>query len=628
MATNKNNTGGVSGYLSGQSPAEARQRAEAARLTRKTLKDMAPKGTKTKKLAAGAKEAKKIDRSAETLEVAKTGSMPDDLFGKMSSLANSIDNSAKDLHNDSATSDATRQLLDAHIHPLVANAFGHIADAENVARGGKGVNWSTGGGPKLGLYGALHLGDAEIPGQSLSKIDVAEIKNQRLRTPGDHLNMAAKAIGMAAHHLRLISGQSGGDFTNNYRFQGRTHGDEANLLVQQMRQKESSKAGIESTINETNRAPFGTGTLFPNGEDHASSARQRYERSLEAQTYAEAKTSPRVAGLTRDSAMLTAPRSTSLPAMALAHFDANNTAPVRPTPRDFGGSTKFGSLENAFPSADHQARYEEAVDKFDNAGNYTERSGLVKQSALAAHQKARLEAGNNPEKYLARNNVAVPGAVGAKPRSVTTPLMVPANYDKKNAAADLEALKTKNQEDAFATYAPNVRATQQREATERYPNVGEMVRVQKARNQQTANSAATSARVEKYSRGAQASIQNMYDHFTATKDAYRKLTSDGVEVNDKVVKHLNSALGAFQQHSRLVNDGNSADPSALAAAARSAMDRTTDAAKYLAKAGSESTHVLDLAHLGAGSDLVNKYRSTLDSMRGTGIPRVDTTNLR
>jgi hypothetical protein len=628
MATNKGNTGGIGGYLQGQSPAEAAKRAEAARLTRAAIKGMAPKGTKTNKIAAGTAEAKKVDRVAEYTEAASTGTAPSDLFGHMSDIITKLSNAADEHHDKS--DEATQGLLDSHVHPLLGNAYAHIADAENVARGGKGTNWRTGGGAKLGLYGALHLGDAEIPGQALSGEDVAEIKNQRLRTPGDHLNMAAKAIGMAAHHFRLIAGQSGGDFTNNYRDQNRTYGDAANEIVNQMRRKEGSGKGIGDVINETNRAPFGTRELMPNGEDHAASARQRYERSLEAQAYTESKAPPRTLGMVRNSAAVTpvVGMSPVVKQAALQHFDANNPVPVRPTPRDFGGSTRFGTLELAFPSPDHQARYEEAVNKFDNAGNYTDRGGLVKQSAAQTHAFARAEAAKNPAEYLKKNNINVPGAQAPREQDTSVPVMAPAGYDKKNTARDLETLKQQRQEDAFATYAPNIRATEQREGKSSWGSLREMTRAQIFANQQGANAQATAERTAKYAPGVKRQMQTMYDHFNAVKRSYNDMVDQGVEVDPRVAKHLNSALGAFQEHSRYLKSNDSADPQILAGHMRSAMDRTTDAAKYLSKAGSESSHVQDLAHLGAGSDMVGKYRETLHTMAGVGIPRVDATVLR
>jgi hypothetical protein len=632
MATNNGNQGGIGGYLKGQSPAEAAKRAEAARLTRAAVKGMAPKGTKTNKIAAGAAEAKKVDRVAEYTEAASTGTAPNDLFGHMSDLITKLSNAA-DEHHDNADED-TRALLDSHVHPLLGNAYAHIADAENVARGGKGTNWKTGGGAKLGLYGALHLGDAEIPGQALSGNDVAEIKNQRLRTPGDHLNMAAKAIGMAAHHLRLIAGQSGGDFTNNYRNQNRTYGDAANEIVGHMRRKEGSGKGIGDVINETNRAPFGTRELFPNGEDHASHARERYERSLEAQAYTEAKTPPRTIGMVRSSATVTpvAGMSPVIKQAALQHFDANNPVPVRPTPRDFGGSTRYGTLELAFPSPDHQARYEEAVNKFDNAGSFTEyasgNQNLVQRSAAQSHAFARAEVEKNPAEYLKKNNINVPGAQSPREQDTSVPVMAPVGYDKKNTARDLEELKKQRQDEAFATYAPNIRATQQREGKSSWGSLREMTRAQIFANQQAKNTQATDERTAKYAPGVKSQMQNMYDHFTAVKKSYRDLVGQGVDVDPSVAQHLNNALGAFQEHSRYLKSNDSADPQILAGHMRTAMDRTTDAAKYLAKAGSESSHVQDLAHLGAGSDLVGKYRETLQTMAGVGIPRVNATVLR
>jgi hypothetical protein len=625
MATNKGNKGGIGGYLQGQSPAEAAKRAEAARLTRAAIKGMAPKGTKTNKIAAGAAEARKVDRLAEASEAASTGTPPNDLFGHMSDLITTLSANAGEAHENGDQD--TKALLDSHVHPLLGNAYAHIADAENVARGGKGTNWKTGGGAKLGLYGALHLGASEIPGESLSSNDVAEIKTQRLRTPADHLDMAAKAIGMAAHHLRLITGDVA---DNNYRKQNRTYGSVANEIVGHMRRKEGSGKGIGDVINDTNRAPFGTRELMPNGEDHASSARQRYENALTAQAYTESKAPPRAIGMVRSSSTVT-PVTMLSPVVkqaALRHFDANNPRPVRPTPRDFGGSTRFGTLELAFPSPDHQARYEEATEKFDNAGTLTTRDGTMRRSAADVHALARAEAAKNPAEYLKKNNINVPGPQQSRVQDTSVPVMAPEGYDKKNTANDLETLKKQRQEDAFATYEPNIRATEQREGRSSWGSLREMTRAQIFANQQGANAQATVERTAKYAPGVKRQMQTMYDHFTAVKKSYKDMVDQGVDVDPRVAKHLNSALGAFQEHSRYLKSNDSADPQRLAGYMRSAMDRTTDAAKYLSKAGSESSHVQDLAHLGAGSDMVGKYRETLHTMAGVGIPGVSTAALR
>lgn len=612
MATNKSNQGGIGGYLGGQSPAEAAKRAEAARLTRAAIKSMAPKGTKTNKIAAGVAEAKKVDRLAEYTEAASTGTPPSDLFGHMSDIITKLSNNAAEVYDSS--DDATRALLDAHVHPLLGNAYAHIADAQSVAKGVKQPRWATGGGAKLNLYGALHLGDAEIPGQSLSGEDVAEIKNQRLRTPGDHLDMAAKAIGMAAHHLRLITGNPA---DNNYQKQNRTFGDVANEIVGHMRRKEGSNKGIAGVIGETNRAPFGTRELFPNGKDHASSARQRYERSLEAQAYIESRTPAHIVGRTINTSELVTPvvgMSPVIKQAALQHFDVNNPKPVMPTPRDFGGSTRYGTLQLQFPSPAHQENYEAAMAKH--------------EVAARDYSLGRAAAEKDPVKYLKNNGINVPGPNAPREATVVTPIMAPTGYNKKNAATDLEALKKKSQDEAFATYTPNIRATQAREGRESWGSVGEMVRAQIFANQQKANQQATSERTAKYAPGVKRQMQTMYDHFTAVKKSYKDLVDQGVDVDPRVATHLNSALGAFQEHSRYLKSNDSADPQILAGHMRTAMDRTTDAAKYLAKAGSESSHVQDLAHLGAGSAMVGKYRETLHTMAGVGIPRVNATVLR
>jgi hypothetical protein len=492
---------------------------------------------------------------------------------------------------------------------LLANASASMAKAGVAHTAGNYVTGRTSFGktqPKVdkGIYDIANEVTPKIPGQYVKPTQALTGK-EGPQFAADHMKLAAATYGQVGNLLTNLSGAFGQKFKNSYGKSGSSYGDAANEIADDYARKLSRNPEYASTINagsDKSWQPFSVKpvertarTLFPASQDHDINAGRTVRAAIDIQSalarLSETGSMKGSVGRGEYVSPTDTQRANEVDA-AKAHWLSKN-----PQPQFFHDQNWTSKEEYDAAYAAHLDVHKAWLDK-----KYRH------ETNMSWPGKARA--------YLTSEGAAIPEAPAA-PAAPAAPRTPVEALSARNAAIGTQkVIARKAQDEAFATYAPNIAAS---EEIDRKNDLEDRKAASEAR---AAKDAKTRARVDA---GAQAIADGHNETFPPMTEMYngvQKLAIDamdkGVELHKDVFKHLGNAYKSFGGHSAQVTRVMPylAD---VTKHTNRAMDEVTNAARRLQQSGVHHPLLTQIVQDGAAQLAAGKYAGRLRTINDGGF---------